>query len=281
MTTSVENQNKFWMPTTPYTQTLNYGQRVLINDIGREIPLAWRVSKVEDVQPRGITKLTFAQQLAVLQEDCGKYGIANWCTVADRVLPKPEACMSCPLKEPEYIDAGIEMPKPELPRGKIIYNGKDATLRVGGSAKTFTAMFWDEENQKYINYKPMWKLSLKDGDNLLCSIVLDFDANQNDDNKVYLSWHVNLASDCPPGVTLGKKFDNSSATVGSQDGCTIICTNSNGDIFNVHVEPSKDDIYVLVLRCGQLYNMVCKSLIISAQNDQGQFATETKMEVVS
>lgn len=273
LTTSVENQNKFWMPTTPYTQTLNYGQRVLINDAGREVPLAWRVSKVEDVQPIGITKLTFAQQLATLQEDCGKYGLANWCTVADRVLPKPEACMTCPLKEPKYIDAGIEMPKPELPRGKIIYNGKDATLRVGGGSKTLTAMFWDVNKQEYITKKPTWKLSYMDNDKLLCSMVLSFTG---------VTWDVSLADDCPNNIVLSPlKFDDDIATSSKVDGCAITCLSDNKEIFQIHVAPADDNLDALKLRCLQLYNMVGKIIIVSAQDALEQYTVDLKMEVVS
>jgi hypothetical protein len=272
MTTSVENQNKFWMPTTPYTQTLNYGQRILINDTGREIPLAWRVSKVEDVQPIGITRLTFAQQLATLQEDCGKYGIAGWCTVADRVLPKPEACRTCPLKEPEYIDAGIEMPKPELPRGKIIYNGKDATLRVGGGAKTLTAMFWDADKQEYMSKQPLWKLSYMDNDKLLCSINLSFDG---------ITWNVSPVKDCPSDIVISTKFNDDIATSSKVDGCAITCLSDNKEMFKIHVAPADDNFDALKLRCLQLYNMVGRIILVSAQDAEGQYTVDLKMEVVS
>lgn len=272
LTTSVENQNKFWMPTTPYTQTLNYGQRVLINDTGREIPLAWRVSKVEDVQPIGITRLTFAQQLTTLQEDCGKYGIANWCTEADRALPKPEACKTCPLKEPEYIDAGIEIPKPELPRGKIIYNGKDATLRVGGSAKTLTAMFWDTNKQEYVSKQPIWKLSYMDNDKLLCSIILNFDGD---------TWKVLKADDCPSNIVESLEFNDDIATSSKVDGCAITCLSDHKEIFKIHVSPADDNLDALKLRCLQLYNMVERTILVSAQDAEGQYTVDLKMEVVS
>lgn len=273
LTTTVENQNKFWMPTTKYTQTLNYNQRVLINDSGREIPIAWRVSKVEDVQPVGITKLTFTQQPATLEEDCGKYGIANWCKNPDNTVTKPEACRMCTLKEPKYIDAGIEIPKPELPRGKIIYNGKDATLRVGGGSKTLTAMFWDTDKQEYINSKSTWSLSYMDNDKLLCSIVLSF----ND-----TTWDVNLAENCPNDITLKPlEFNDDVATSSKVDGCAITCLSNNNEIFKIHVAPTDDDTHAFKLRCLQLYNMVGKKIVLSAQNSFGQYTIDLKMEVVS
>ena len=91
-----------------------------------------------------------------------------------------------------------------------------------------------------------------------------------------------LANDCPSGVTLEPlKFDNSTATLGENDGCEISCISSGKKIFSVHVSPSNDNPDALVLRCMQLYSMVGKSIIVSAQNDQGQYTTETTMEVVS
>lgn len=272
-TTSVENQNKFWMPTTPYTQIVNYNQRVLINDKGREIPIAWMVSKVEDVQPVGITKLTFTQQLAVLHEDCGKYGIANWCECTDHTTPKSDVCKTCLYKEPIYIDAGIELPKPELPRGKIVYNGKDATLRVGGGAKTLTALFWDAVQQSYIENKPVWHLSYMDGEQLLCSLILSF---------TNTTWDIKIADNNPSGILLKPlKFDDDIATSSKVDGCTVICSSNNKDMFQIYVAPADDNIKALKLRCLQLYDMVGKTIVVSAQDSSGQYTTDLKMEVVS
>lgn len=273
LTTTVENQNKFWMPTTKYTQTLNYNQRVLINDVGREIPIAWRVSKVEDVQPVGITKITFTQQPATLESDCGKYGIADWCKYPDNNVTKPEACRMCTIEEPKYIDAGIDIPKLELPRGKIIYNGKDATLRVGGGSKTLTAMFWDSDKKEYVNNKSIWKISYMDGEKLLCSIILDFDG---------ATWDVIKADDCPSDIVLKPlEFNDDIATSSKVDGCAITCLSNNNEIFKVHIAPTDDDTYAFKLRCLQLYNMVGKTIVLSAQNVFGQDTIDLKMEVVS
>ena len=66
MFTSPEDQTIMWLPTTHYTQTLSYNQRVLINDDGRRVPIAWELSKVLDTIPVGITRLTFKQVQADL-----------------------------------------------------------------------------------------------------------------------------------------------------------------------------------------------------------------------
>lgn len=158
--TSVENQTIMWLPTTHYTQTLSYNQRLLINDEGRKIPIAWELSKVLDTIPIGITRLTFKQVQADLHADCAKYGLANFC-------PYQGACETCKLSEPVYIDAGLDAPVEEKHLGKIIYNGKDSSIRVGGSAKTLTAMFLDSNTNEYVSKQVDWHVSFVDGDNVL------------------------------------------------------------------------------------------------------------------
>ena len=273
MFTSPENQTIMWLPTTPYTQTLSYNQRVLICDEGRKIPIAWELSKVLDTIPLGVTRLTFKQVQADMQEDCGKYGIANWCTNKDHTDAKNEICKTCLFKEPEYIDAGFEVPEFELPRGKIVYNGKDTTLRVGGSSKTLTAMFWDSTKEEFVINKPFWNLSYLDNDNLLCSINISF-------NDTY--WDISLADNCPDNITLKQlEFDDDIATPSKVDGCTITCLSDGKEMFKIHVAPAYDNVYALKLRCLQLYNMVGKMITVSAKNAFEENVTELKMEVVS
>ena len=258
MFTSVEDQTIMWLPTTPYTQTLSYNQRVIICDDGRSIPIVWELSKVLDTTPIGITRLTFKQVPADMQRDCGKYGLASWCPNKDNTDTKLDVCKTCPIKEPEYIDAALEMPILELPRGKITYNGKDAKLRVGGSAKTFSAMFWDDLQEKYVERKSTWKLSYMDGEILICSIILDE------------SLKAELSSDCPTGIVLGDTKQDKSGNI-------ITCTSGKKDIFSVHVSQADNS---LKLKCSQLYDMVGKTIVMSAQAS-GQNTVEIKMEVVS
>lgn len=173
MFTSVEDQTIMWLPTTPYTQTLSYNQRVLINDTGRQIPLAWELSKVLDTIPVGITRLTFKQVQADLHMDCAKYGIANLC-------PYQGECSLCKLAEPKYIDAGLDTPVEEKYLGKIIYNGKDSSIRVGGSAKTLTAMFFDSNTNEYVSRQVDWHISFVSGDNVLCSVDITDESKLGD-----------------------------------------------------------------------------------------------------
>lgn len=173
MFTSVEDQTIMWLPTTPYTQTLSYNQRVLINDVGRRVPIVWELSKVLDTIPIGITRLTFKQVQADLHADCSKYGLANFCQYQGE-------CDTCKLVEPTYIDAGLDIKTEEIRLGKITYNGKDSSIRVGGSAKTLTAMFLDSNSNEYVSKSVDWHMSFVDGNNVLCSVDITNESKLGD-----------------------------------------------------------------------------------------------------
>lgn len=231
-----------WVPTTPYTQTLSYNQRVIICDSDRTIPLLWELSKILDTIPLGVTRLTFKQVQADMHTDCGKYGIANFCNSGD--------CANCTIAEPTYIDAGLQMPTEEPRKGRITYNGKDATLRVGGSAKTFTAEYWDEE---FIPYNAFWTIALVDGENVLCSVNAHYNGN----------WNITQAS---------SGFD---MEVANGD---VRCFVDNKDICKIKLIASGDSIK---LSCGQLYNMVGKNIVLTAKDENGLNDAEVIMEVIS
>ena len=231
-----------WLPTTPYTQTLSYNQRVLINDEGRRTPIAWELSKVLDTIPLGITRLTFKQVQADGDTDCCKYGIANFCNGCD--------CINCTIAEPSYIDAGLQLPEEEKHTGRITYNGKDSTIRVGGSAKTLTAEYWDEE---FVPYNAFWNIKLIDKGNLLCSI----DAHYND------VWNITPSSD--------------SFHLEVIDG-DIRCFIEGKDILRIKLIASGNSIKI---SCGQLYSMVGKNLLISSTDKNGENGAEIIMEVIS
>lgn len=166
LTTTVENQTKFWMPTTHLTQLVDYDNRMLINDEGRKIPIAWNVTKVEDTSPVGITKLTFAQQVADLDHDCTLLGIASYCKFNG-------SCSDCPLKEPKYIDAAIQLKKPPVKSEAIVaINGKDNTIRVNGLSKTLSAKFLEDGHELTNITSINWKIELIEKDNVLESVPI-------------------------------------------------------------------------------------------------------------
>ena len=250
-TTSVENQHKMWVPTTPLSQTINYGDRVLMNDTGREIPLAWQVSKVEDTAPTGITKLTFAQIQADIHEDCGKYGIANWC----KLCGADHNCDACQLPEPDYIDAGLathtNVAVPQPKKGEIVYSGAAPQVRTNGSYKKLTAQFVEGEDQ----FALQWTLAFKDKDTVLCEVTIDE------------SWNVTSPNDY--------------TFVPSKSGGRIDCSKDGVLIFSVNVLPDVQDTRVLKIKCAQLYSMVGKNISVSAVDEFGRQYESLDLEVIS
>lgn len=241
-----ENQTIMFAPTTPYVQTLTYGQRVLINDVGRIVPLAWQVSKIMDTIPVGLTRLTFAQEQATIPEDCGIYGVANLCPHKEHNGIKSELCSNCKFSEPQYIDAGLEMPIPEKPKGRISYAGKE-TLRVGGSSKSLTAESWDGVN--FVPYNAFWKITCDS-----CVINAHFNG---------ATWEISSAI---AGFDIEVKNGNVRCFIDKQDICQFKIAGDN---------------YTLKLGCGQLYSMVGKQIKIEAQDGNGENRAETTLEVIS
>lgn len=121
-TSTVDGTLSVWLPTTNDAVTIGYNQRFLISDEKRITPLAWEVSKIEDTQPFGITKLKLKQSTFNPSADN-----------ADLMLA-------------DYYSDGIEPVEPDIEQelvgtATISYNGTKPTIKVGGSAKTFTPVF--------------------------------------------------------------------------------------------------------------------------------------------
>ena len=138
--TFVDNITSAWMPTNDDTLTIGYNQRFMISDLRRKPPLLWQVSKIEDTQPEGLTKFKFTQETFDPIHDNAELMLANY--YDSPIVPEP----SIPTEE---------LHKPIV----IIYSGKQPTLKVGGSFKTFTALS-DNEVVKF----PQWIVSDENGE---------------------------------------------------------------------------------------------------------------------
>lgn len=60
--TTVENQDQVWLPRNAISNQLFYDDRFVISDMIPE-PIVWKISKVENIHPFGINKLTLAQDM--------------------------------------------------------------------------------------------------------------------------------------------------------------------------------------------------------------------------
>lgn len=119
--TFVDDITAAWLPSNSDTYTIGYNQRFIISDPNYYPPLTWTVSKLENVQPLGLTKLKFTQETFDPIHDNAELGLAN------------------------YFDSPIE-PTPSgddiKPQNVYIkYNGDKPSIKVSGSYKVFTAMF--------------------------------------------------------------------------------------------------------------------------------------------
>ena len=117
------------------SETLFFNQRLIISQAIKE-PLAWRVTKVEDLNPKGVRRLTFAadkydQNHDYIERDeegnvVGMY--ADWFQSA--IAP----------------DEGL--PQNDTPllttTSKIDFSGTTNKIKIGG-AKTFTLSFYEDD----------------------------------------------------------------------------------------------------------------------------------------
>lgn len=60
VTTSVDNQDQLWLPINEYSEKLYYDQRMIISALMPK-PITWLVTKVENIHPFGLTKITLSQ----------------------------------------------------------------------------------------------------------------------------------------------------------------------------------------------------------------------------
>lgn len=120
--------------------TIGYDTKFLISDPRRKPPIAWTTSKIEDTQPIGLTKLKFTQEPFNPDADNEELMIADY--YKDSIKPEP-----------------INPQEPITSTASITYSGTKPTIKVGGSTKTFTAVFKDETTTV-----SKWTVSDENGD---------------------------------------------------------------------------------------------------------------------
>jgi hypothetical protein len=138
--TGVDDMTSLWVPTNSSTQTIGYNQRFLISDIGRKPALCYEVSKISDTSPMGLIKLSLEQTTFNEEADNVDLMIADYW--ASHI-------------EPMESDVETELEG----MAAITFNGASATIKVGGSYKTFTPAF---SNADAVVSK--WMISDENGD---------------------------------------------------------------------------------------------------------------------
>ena len=121
--TSIVNGNMIcWMSTNIETQTIGHDQRFLISDVGRMPPLCYSIATISDSMPIGITKFVMSQ------------------TTFDQAHDNVDLMLA------DYYSSSVEPIEPDIVTelvgtAAISYSGTKPTIKVGGSAKTFTPVF--------------------------------------------------------------------------------------------------------------------------------------------
>lgn len=133
--TFVDNVTSVILPTNSDSLTIGYNKRFIISDERRYPPLVYQVSKIEDTQPIGLTTFKFTQETFDPVHDNAELMICNY--YDSEITP------SVPNTEPSSTNTF-----------NITYNGTKPSIKVGGSAKIFTAQL-PEDN----HFDIIWSIS--------------------------------------------------------------------------------------------------------------------------
>lgn len=147
---SVENQKITWLPYNDKTKTIFYDQRVAITQ-EREIPICWSCTKVEDMNVKGIIRVTWKQgkydeHLDYIERDENGKIIGTWCDYYKNGIEP---------KEPE--------PTPENIYSKVTCNGNSSLMVINGSPKRFTVKFYDGNDEIEVQ-SGEWKFEIESVD---------------------------------------------------------------------------------------------------------------------
>ena len=170
-TTIVENQKKLWFPSNSDTYTIIYNEHMTIsnNPLRRT---SWEVTKVVDTEPAGLTKITLAQQL-----EYGARDDLSWVNTTTNVISDIEHGIDYDFYQPRTNDKDLHSPMVELiaDNSFISFTGVKPNLKCGGSYKTYTANFY--QNDKLIDNQPNWHINYYAGGESICSINFVYDGN--------------------------------------------------------------------------------------------------------
>lgn len=131
-----EDQTKFALPLNRDTEHLYYNTYLVIDAAVKTEPRVWQISKINRSNSKGIAVFTCTQELAnqhTLKADYDEDGnvTAWWADWNDTEVP-PSPAISDDTSTPSSI------------KSVITCSGK-SIIKIGGSAKTFTLTYYDEE----------------------------------------------------------------------------------------------------------------------------------------
>lgn len=164
----VENQEKCLLPMNDLSTTIFYNQRIAVSADIKE-PVVWRCTKVEQIANKGVSCFTFAQDIwnsehdYIERDEDGKL-VGIWCDYYRTKLDK--------VPEPDPVVPISTM------RAEIKYSGKRPQLKVGGSYKKFSVLFYRDDEQ--LPETPGYWLCFMDGTNITSQLDIE-DVSTNAD----------------------------------------------------------------------------------------------------
>ena len=153
----VEQQHVMLMPTNNDTNILTYNTRMLVSNVGRYPPIAWKISKVQPSVTTDTVRFTMTQEQYNAAVDNVELMIADY----GKSYVEPE------ILEVEEIsatqDANMYSIKQDL---EIVYSGKPM-VRAGGGFKKFTLKALVDGKLEDVSGDVKWDVDFGEKDNKL------------------------------------------------------------------------------------------------------------------
>lgn len=148
------------------TEHLYYNTYLVIDAAVKTEPRVWQISKINRSNSKGIAVFTCTQELAnqhTLKADYDEDGnvTAWWADWNDNEIA-PSSAVSDDTSTPDSV------------KSVITCSGKPV-IKIGGSAKTFTITYYDEEGAELLDHEPgLWEIRI-DGKLVSNTIVTYYD----------------------------------------------------------------------------------------------------------
>lgn len=159
--TTTENQDQMWLPMNDISNTIYYDDRFIISSLMRE-PLIWQVSKVENIHPFGINKITLSQTKFVPELDYVNMETGEmYADYYKNLVPLTEGVVS-EDDEPDF---------------ELSVNSRTNNIKIGGGARKITAT-------KHIRKIELWKFKIDGNEEVNGVAVKDLLGIEYGDNYV-------------------------------------------------------------------------------------------------
>lgn len=153
----VEQQHVMLMPTNQDTNILTYNTRLLVSNVGRYPPIAWKISKVQPSVVTDTVRFTMTQEQYNASTDDAELMIADYKkSYIEPEIPEMEEMSG-------VLDANTYSAKETL---EIAYSGKPA-VRAGGGFKKFTLKKCVDGKLADISGDVEWRIDFGDHEDML------------------------------------------------------------------------------------------------------------------